>query len=192
MSTARLLGLREQLLFTTAAAIVGVHTVADSFLALEPGVRLTDHLPRGLVTLGLLACSIILYARSRPGARAVLALALGALALEGFALAVAGAHAVGPSGDDWTGFALAPAGLLLVALGAVLLWRSRKPHGHRHLRRLVLGSAATLGIYWAVMPIGVALLATHRPEEAVAPVDLGRPARAVTVRTSDGLELNGR
>jgi dienelactone hydrolase len=42
------------------------------------------------------------------------------------------------------------------------------------------------------MPIGVALLATHRPEEAVAPVDLGRPARAVTVRTSDGLELNGR
>ena len=78
---------------------------------------------------------------------------------------------------------------MLLALGVVLLWRSRKPHGRRYLRRLVLAGAAVLGIYWIVMPIGIALLATHRPEEAVAPVDLGRPAQAVTVRTADGLAL---
>ena len=56
----------------------------------------------------------------------MLALVLGVLALEGFALAVADARAVGVRGDDWTGFALAPAGLVLVALGLALLWRSRK------------------------------------------------------------------
>ena len=56
----------------------------------------------------------------------MLALVLGVLALEGFALAVADARAVGVRGDDWTGFALAPAGLALVALGLALLWRSRK------------------------------------------------------------------
>ena len=35
-------------------------------------------------------------------------------------------------------------------------------------------------------------MATHRPEEAVSPVDLGRPALAVTIRTADRLDLDGR
>jgi hypothetical protein len=185
-------GTREERLFAAAVLVVGAHTVADAFLAREPGVPAADHLPRALATLTLLAVLAAVFMRARPGGRGVVALVLGLLALEGFALAVAGAAAVGPSGDDWTGFALLPAGLTLTALGVVLLWRSRKPHGRRRLRRLLVGAGATLGVYWVLVPVGVALMATHRPEEAVGSVELGRPAQAVTVQTADGLDLHGR
>ena len=47
------------------------------------------------------------------GARAAIAAALGALALEGAGLAIADARAVGARGEDWTGFLLLPVGLVL-------------------------------------------------------------------------------
>ena len=65
--------------------------------------------------------------RLRAGARAAIAAVLGVLALEGAALAIADARAVGARGEDWTGFLLLPVGLVLLGLAAVLLWRSRKP-----------------------------------------------------------------
>jgi len=115
MSVATRSGWRELQLFTAAAIVVTVDTVTDSFVALEPGAQPADHLPRGLVTLALLAgFRRSLRSRTfgnshRAGARARY------LAHEGFALAVAGARAVGPAGDDWTGFALGPAGIVLGA-----------------------------------------------------------------------------
>ena len=192
MSVATRSGSRELQLFTAAAIVVTVHAVTDSFVALEPGVQPADHLPRGLVTLALLAVFVGLFVRARPGIRAVLALVLGTLALEGFALALAGARAVGPGGDDWTGFALGPAGAVLVGLGVMLLWQSRRRQGRRHLRRLLVAAAAALGVYWVLAPVGIALMATNRPEEAVARINLARPAHPVTVTTADGLELDGR
>ncbi len=120
----------------------------------------------GLVPLALLAGASACFWLSREGLRAVLALVLGVLALEGFALAVADARAVGVRGDDWTGFALAPAGLALVALGLALLWRSRKHGGRRLLRRGLIAAAAVLGVYWVLVPVAIALMATHRPREA--------------------------
>ena len=184
--------LRDLRIFTVAAALVAVHTVADSFVAREPGVPLTDHLVPGLVSLGLLGAGYVLFARSRAGVRAVVALVLGALAVEGFVLAIADARAVGAHGDDWTGFTLGPAGVALIGLGAVLLLRSRKRHGRWYLRRLGLGVGAVLGIYWVIVPVGVALTATHRPGEAATRIELGRPSRVVTVPTVDGLDLHGR
>ena len=179
-------------LFVTAVAIVALHTVTDAFIAREPGVRPTDHIVSGLVPLALLAAAAAGFRLGRAGLRAVLALGLGVLALEGFALAVAGASAVGVRGDDWTGFALAPAGLTLIGLGFVLLWRSRKQHGRRYVRRSLFVVAAVLGVYWVVLPVGIALMATHRPREAAETVDLGRASQPVTLRTSDGLDLRGR
>ena len=49
-----------------------------------------------------------------------------------------------------------------------------------------------LGVYWVVLPVGIALMATHRPREAAETVDLGRASQPVTLRTSDGLDLRGR
>ena len=69
------------------------------------------------------------------GGQAALAAGLGALALEGAALAVADATAVGARGEDWTGFLLLPVGLVLLGLSAAMLWRSRKPGRLRYLWR---------------------------------------------------------
>ena len=182
---------RERLVFTAAVLLVAAHTVTDAFIALEPGVSVQDHLIPALATLGLLSAATFLARRCRAGLLALIALALGALALEGSALAVAHARAVGLGGDDWTGLALAPAGLTLLALSVLLLWRSRRG-GRWYPRRPLSAVATIIGAYWLVVPVGVALMATHRPEEAMSPVDLGRPSLAVTIRTSDRLDLDGR
>ena len=128
----------------------------------------------------------------REGLRAVLALVLGVLALEGFALAVADARAVGVRGDDWTGFALAPAGLALVALGLVLLWRSRK-----RARPPAPAAVADRGRRCARRLLGGLARRDRADGDAPAPRGRrdGRPrtrAQPVTLRTSDGLDLRGR
>lgn len=182
---------RPLLLYAAASTLVALHAAADSFIWPDPGTNGSDHLVPGLATLALLVAGVAVFRFSRSGVRAMLALVLGVLALEGFALAAVDARNVGPRGDDWTGFLLAPAGLALCFLGAVLLWRSRKPGRFRHARRTGLAVGALVGVYVVVAPVAVAILATHRPHQAVSAVTLGRPYEQVTVRTSDGLGLAG-
>jgi len=183
---------KERLAFVAASSVVALHTVTDAFLAPEPGTRWADHLVPAGITLALLTIAVLLWPRVPAGARGVVALALGALALEGAGLAVAAARGAPVRGDGWTGFLLAPFGLLLCVLGARILWRSRKPGRRRHLRRTLLVLASAVGAYWGLVPTGVALMATHRPREAVEQVDLGRGSHDVAVETSDGLVLRGR
>jgi fermentation-respiration switch protein FrsA (DUF1100 family) len=181
--------MRERLAFRIAVAVIAVHASVDAFFAPEPGTAWDDHLLRGSVTLALLTAAAVLYPRLRAGARAVLAAVLGVLSLEGAVLAIYDARAVGARGEDWSGFVLAPAGLLLCALAVALLWSSRKPGRLRYLRRAGLGVATLVGALWVVVPLAVAIGATHRPRAAVARAELGRPYEQVTLRTPDGLEL---
>ncbi|HET9508109.1 MAG TPA: CocE/NonD family hydrolase [Gaiellaceae bacterium] len=181
-----------RVVFTAAVLVLALHTLMDLVLAREPGVSIAEHWVPLTASLALLALAAAGYGIIPRGGRGLLALVLGALSLEGAALAVADARAVGARGDDWTGFVLAPVGLLLLALGVWLLWGSRKPHGRRYVRRALLALAAVVGLYWVLLPIGFALMATHRPREAVASSELARPSQPVTVRTSDGLALRGR
>ena len=181
-----------ELAFAALVALLGLHTVLDAFLAPEPGTAWSDHVGSGGATLLMLAAAATVFSRLPAGGRAALALVLGALALEGAALAVADTRSAGVRGDDWTGFLLAPAGAATVVTGALLLWRSRKLTGHRWIRRAALAGVAALAGLWLVVPTAVAVFATHRPREARAAVDLGRPSTAVTVGTRDGLELHGR
>jgi hypothetical protein len=102
---------------------------------------------------------------------------LGALALVGFGLALADARAVGPRGEDWTGFLLGPAGLILVGLGAVLLWQSRRGGRFRWLRRAAIAACSLVAVYWVVAPVTIAIVAMHRPRGDVAHAELGRPYR---------------
>jgi uncharacterized protein len=178
-------------LFRGAAAVLALHAVVDAFVAPEPGTGPRDHLLRGGVTVAVLAGAAAAYPRLRPGLRAALAGALGVLALEGAGLAVSDARAVGARGEDWTGFLLAPVGLGLCGLAGAALWRSRKPGRLRWARRAGLAVATVVGAYVLLLPVAVALLATHRPRAAVEPADLGRPYRSVTVTTRDGLRLAG-
>lgn len=179
------------LIFSGSVAVVTLHSTADTFLFPEPATSWSDHLLPGLATLAILGAVLALYLRERPGVRASLALVLGALALEGFAIAIVDARNVGARGDDWTGFLLGPAGLALCALGGNLLWRSRRAGRFRHLRRLALTGGGLLGVYVVLVPVAMAILATHRPRQPVAPVTLGQPYEQVTLRTSDGLRLAG-
>jgi fermentation-respiration switch protein FrsA (DUF1100 family) len=176
-------------IFLVGAAVVGLHAVVDSFLAPEPGTGPGNHLTRGLVSLALLGLAVAVYPRLRPGGRAALALVLGSLALVGAGVAVADAHAVGPRGEDWTGFLLAPAGLVLVGLGVVLLWRSRRGGRFRWPRRAAIAAGSVVVAYSVVVPMAIAIVATHRPRADVEPVDLGRAYEQVVLETGDGLEL---
>ena len=180
------------LIFGLAVALAAVHTAMDAFVLPEPGTHWSDHLLAGSVSLAILASAVFAYPRLRDGGRAASSLVLGVLMLEGAALAVADAREGGPRGDDWTGFVLAPAGILICVLGVRLLWLSRRRTGHRFRRRTLLAVVAALMTYWVVVPTAVALMATHRPREATASIDLGRPSTHVRVRTSDGLDLNGQ
>lgn len=175
--------------FAAAVALVALHAVTDAFLAPEQGTRWSDHLVPGLATLAVLAGAVVAFRLGRPGLRAALALVLGALALEGAVLAALDARDAGVRGDDWTGFALVPAGAALCLLGAALLWRSRKPGRLRRLRRVGLVLAALLGAYWVVAPLALSIAATHRPRQPVAPAVLGRPYEQVTLLAPDGLRL---
>jgi hypothetical protein len=179
----------DVLVFTAATAVLALHAAVDSFVAPEPGTGPGDHVLRGAAALAVLAITAAVYPRLRVGGRAALAAVLGALALEGAALAVADARAVGARGEDWTGFLLCPIGVLLVGSATTLLWRSRKGGRLRSLRRAGIAFAAVLAAYWLVVPVAIAILATHRPRADVATADLGRPYEELTIRTSDGLDL---
>jgi len=180
---------RERRLFRAAVAAVAVHAATDALFAPEPATHWSDHVSRGAVTLALLGAAAAAYSRMRPGGRAAVAGALGVLALEGSMLAFADARAGGVRGEDWTGFLLAPAGVALCLLASALLWRSRRGGRLRHLRRAVRVAGAGVAAFVLLVPIAVAIVATHRPRQTVHAVDLGRPASAVTITTRDGLNL---
>jgi hypothetical protein len=177
------------ILFSGAIVLLALHAAADGFVAPEPGTGPRDHLLRGLAAFTIPPLTALASPRSPAGGRAAVSAVFGVLALVGAALAIAGARAVGARGEDWTGFLLLPLGVALLATAAVLLWRSRKPGRLRYLRRAGIAFAAVLAAYWLVVPVAIAILATHRPRADVAPAELGRPYEELTIRTSDGLDL---
>jgi uncharacterized protein len=179
----------EVVVFTGAVAMVAVHAAVDSFIAPEPGTRASDHLLRGVITFAVLAIAAAGYPWLRAGARAAAAAVLGVLALEGGWLAIADARAAGARGEDWTGFALTPVGLVLLGLALALLWRSRRPGRLRYVRRGGIALASALAAFWFVVPLATAIMATHRPRATVEPANLGRPYEQVSLRTADGLHL---
>ena len=179
----------DVLVFTGATGILLLHGVIDSLVAPEPGTGPSDHVLRGFATFSVLVLAAIVYPRLAAGGRAALAAALGALSVEGAALAIADARAVGARGEDWTGFLLLPIGVALLGLAVALIWRSRKPGRLRYLRRAGITVAAALAAYWLVLPVAIAILATHRPRADVASAELGAPYQEVPIRTSDDLDL---
>jgi len=182
----------ERYLFWTATALVLLHVLVFSFIAVQPGASRLDHLPAATVSLVVAVLAMGFYPRLRPGVRAMCGLLFGVLALVGGGIAVADTLKGGPAGSDYTGFLLLPAGLGLCSLGAWLLWVSRKRDRLRWVRRALLAVGAFLAVYWLVLPLSTAMFATQRPTTTAQSADYGRPAEAVVVTTSDGLSLTGR
>ncbi len=178
---------RERAIAAAALILVAAHTVLDTLIAPERGTGAADHLAAALVPLAILA-AVALGGRLLPaGGRAALFAWLGLLSLVGCALAVADARATFERASDWTGFLLGPAGASLLAVAAALAWRGRKGGRRRLLRRGGIALGAGLALYWLVLPIGIGLLATHRPRAEATPPPAGY--RPVSITTSDGVNL---
>ncbi|HEX7189666.1 MAG TPA: alpha/beta fold hydrolase [Actinomycetes bacterium] len=182
-------------LFRLAVAVLAVHVVDDSFVQPASGTTAAGHLVSGLLPLLLLVLAAWGYPRRRPGLRALVAIALGGIGLVAGASG-AGYHALnaGPSGADFTGLLAIPAGLLLVVLGLVTLWRTRRLDDRkrwRYPRRLLLSVLAPLTAFFVVFPISLGWLATHAMTATVPKAELGVPYEDVSFTTSDGLRLVG-
>ena len=138
----------ETALARLALGIGALHVVDDNFLQPQPGTSAGDHLGGGLVQTALVILAAWVYPRLRPGARATLAIYVGIfMAVMGLGEAAYYTRENGPSGDDYTGLLAIPAGLLLIAIGLVTLWKSRKGGSvaRRYLRRALLTVAFLLG-----------------------------------------------
>ena len=184
----------ETALARLALAAAAMHVVDDAFLQPEPGTSAVDHLAGGLIPTGLLLATAWGYPRLRAGFRAALALVFGFLALLSSSEAIYYAKHVGPSGDDWTGLLAIPAGLILIGLGAVTLWRSRRRDRRlwrRYGRRLLVSGMVALAASVVVLPLVVTYVVTHVSRAEVPPADLGAPYENVEFTTSDGLLLKG-
>jgi hypothetical protein len=187
-------GRRERALFRASVAFVALHVADDNFLQPNPGTSPIDHLFSGLIPLALLAAAGVMYGRARPGVRATLAL------LVGFFGVLIGTEAAyytlngGPSGDDFTGIVAILAGLVLLVVGSVTLWRSRRTDDgpmRRHLRRAAFGAGALALAALVLFPTALAYVVTHTARAEVPPVNLGSSYESVAFTTSDGLRLRG-
>ena len=178
----------------TALGVIGLHIVDDNFLQPEPGTSAFDHLVSGLVPLALVVGAAVAYGRLRAGFRGALALLFGFFGVLGGTEAAYYAQDVGASGDDYTGFLSIAAGVVLLGVGVVTLWRSRRRNDRlawRYGRRALYAVAGLVVAGIVLFPISIAYVVTHvAPADVPAP-NLGVAYEEVQFTTSDGLLLKG-
>jgi dienelactone hydrolase len=174
--------------------LIALHVVDDSFLQPQPGTSAGDHLVSGLVPVAVLLAVAAVYSRLRPGLRASLAAALGLFGIVTGIEAVYYLHAGRLSGDDYTGLLAIPAGFLLIGLGVMTLWRSRRPGPslpRRWLRRGLLAAATLVVGYAIVFPFLLSHVFTHAARAFVPADRVGAAHEDVVFKTADGLRLRG-
>jgi dienelactone hydrolase len=191
---ARTRAVSETVIARVALGLVALHVADDNFLQPQPGTSAGDHLVSGLVPLGVIGLAAWTYPRLRAGLQAVMALFFGIFGI------VTGVEAVyyttkgGPTGDDFTGLLAIPAGITLIVLGFVTLWRSRKRGGSRtwrYARRALLAVGGIAVLYFLMVPLSVSYVFTHVARGFVPTPELGAAYEEVSFTTSDGLELKG-
>jgi len=184
----------ERTLVRVCVGVIALHVVDDSFVQPQPGTSATDHLVSGLVPLTVLVAAAAAYPRMRAGWRAVVALLLGVFGLGTASEAWYYTREVGASGDDYTGLLAIPAGLILLAVGVVTLWRSRRLDDRmpwRYLRRALIGVAGLIVGVIVVFPLVSSYGQTHIGRAVVPDPQLGADFEDVSFTTDDGLDLHG-
>ena len=177
-----------------ALGVGALHVVDDNFLQPQPGTTAGDHLVGGLIQTAFFVLLAWAYPRLRPGLRGTLAIFVGLfMVVMGAGEAGYYTREHGPSGDDYTGLLAIPAGVLLVGVGVVALWRSRKGGSRirRYARRAALGLGFLLGLYVVLFPVAETYVITHSARAYVPTQALGTPFEEVSFTTDDGLRLEG-
>ena len=177
-----------------ALGVAALHVVDDNFIQPQPGTSAGDHLVGGLVQAALVLLAAWAYPRLRPGLRGTLGVFVGLFTVV-MGVGEAGYYTRedGPSGDDYTGLLAIPAGFLLVGIGLVTLWRSRKGGSlvRRYLRRVGLALGLLIGLYFGLYPLAESYVVTHSARAYVPSPQLGTAFEEVSFTTSDGLRLEG-
>ena len=183
----------ETTLAVTGLVVIAVHVLDDSFFQPQPGTSARDHLVSGLVPAAALLSFAVLYPRLRPGLRASLAALFGLFGVASGTEAVHYLDAGRFSGDDYTGLVAILAGLLLLGLAAVTLWRSRRGGSlpRRWGRRALLAVGALVVTYVIVLPFLAAYVLTHSARAFVPADRVGAAHENVSFETADGLRLRG-
>ena len=185
----------EVRIFQIAMAVIAVAVADDAFVHPEPGTSAGDHLVSGVIPIAVALAAGLVFPRLRAGMRACVAIGFGALAL-GAGIADGVRHIVVStiSGDDVTACLSAIAGAVLVVLGGLTLWRTRRRDEarlRRYTRRSLEFVLAAVLAWLVIMPIGTAIIATHVARAPVPAADLGTVYRPVSFTSSDGLKLVG-
>jgi uncharacterized protein len=184
---------REVLAFRGALTVILLGVADDAFVHPEAGTGPADHLVSGLVPLAIGLVLVLAYPRLRAGVRAVAGLVCGTLAV--VAGAVDGYRHIAVdrlAGDDVTAVLAGLAGAMLIGLAVAVLWRTRRLDerpARRYGRRLATGVACLLAVFLVLLPVAIAVVATHKARSPVTAVDLAAPYERVTFKTYDGLEL---
>jgi fermentation-respiration switch protein FrsA (DUF1100 family) len=186
-------GPRERLVLLVCVVAIVLYLILNYFVLLRPGVSRVDHVLAVVVPAAVLALAAELWDRMPAGLRASLALVFGVLALVTGLVSAARVRAEGHVAAGVVGGLPLAAGVVLVGLGIWLLWTSRKRGGSiwwMLMRRTLIAVVALLVVYWVVLPVSMAIIATERPRDAVEQVDFGRPHEDVTLTTRDGVKLS--
>ena len=180
-----------------ALAAVALHILADNYLQPRPGTSAGDHLTSGLVPLAILVGAAMAYPYLPSAVRAATALTFGGL---GLAIGFVGAYKLlegTGSGARYTSLVAIAGGVVLLVSGTLTLWRERRRGGtrrQRYLRRtaatILAAIAAVVTGAFLVFPIGFSYGYTHVGRTGSSPA-IGIPHEAVTVTTSDSLDLAG-
>ena len=147
-----------------AIGLVALHVVDDRFVQPNPGTSASDHLVGGLVPTALLVAGGVFYGRVRAGLRATIALAAGFFGVLAGIEAAYYTREAGPSGDDYTGLLSLLAGLLLLGIGAVTLWRSRRtddPLWWRYGGALLILAGVVVVAQVVLLPTALSYVITH-------------------------------
>ena len=185
---------RERTLFRAGAAVLAVHVLDRMVVQPWAGTPASDHLVSAAVPVAFLA--LLGWAHPRlPGVvRGTVAIGLGMLAIVVAGVARHYGAVDGLSGPVLTGLLALPAGVTLIGLGAVTLWRTRRTEGNlawRYARRGLLAGAAVVGVSLVMLPLGIAYVTTHAARAIVPADELGVAHENVSFTTSDGLTLRG-
>ena len=170
-------------------SVLWLHFLDASVIHPQTGATPVEHVLQVLLALAVPPIAVLVYVSAAGWVRGFGSIAIG-LPTTSVGVVI---HVVGPiknghmNADDYSGIAMAVAGLALVVLGTVTLVRLVPKIRYRFALVLL----APFAFYWVVLPIGAGVYITHAPRYEAHPFDMGAPHEEVHFETADGLTIYG-